>query len=302
MKFVGLLLALVLSTPAFAGFQGINGATNLGVFNKVTCSTGLSCTKVGDQFKIVSSPSISTGSLSITGANDTDDAYIEMKADRGDDNADFWKLSSVAATNSLIAYSKTSGSYVAKWTLTTAGNMTLAGTSTVTGTTTMTGGMVVAAGVRTNWGRALTSLTGGTSTTPSATTVYLTQIWVEANSSITGIKVNSAATVGTNKYIVALFDSTGTPVANSALAGVTTANANAYQTIAFTTPYAAVGPGVYWIALYVNGTTDRFFSLPAASEGGGKAGTVTAQTFGTVAAVTLPTTFTADVGPVAFTY
>ncbi len=52
----------------------------------------------------------------------------------------------------------------------------------------------------------------------------------------------------------------------------------------------------------MNGTTDRFRSLPASMEGRGLAGSVTGQTFGTVVAITPPTTFTADKGPVAFVY
>lgn len=154
----------------------------------------------------------------------------------------------------------------------------------------------------TNFGRGLDSLTGGTSTTPSATTVYMTQIQIHGSVTLTGIKVNNAATVGTNKYIAVLFDNTGAVVAKSALAGVTTAGASVYQALPFTATVAVTGPGIYWIGLYVNGTTDRFYTLPASKEGGGLAGSVTGQTFGTVVAVTPPTTFTADKGPVAFTY
>jgi hypothetical protein len=181
-------------------------------------------------------------------------------------------------------------------------SLTLSSTLGVTGATTLTGGLTVAAGQRVNYGRGLGSLTGGTSTTPSATTVYLTQIFVEANTTLTGIKLNNAATVGTNKYVVALFDSSGAVVANSALAGVLSAGANVYQAIPFTATYAVKGPGIYWIGLYVDGATDRFYSLPAFDESRGLAGSVTGQTFGTVASVTLPTSFTADKGPVAFTY
>ena len=186
---------------------------------------------------------------------------------------------------------------------TTGTTLDLSSTLSVTGTSTLTGGVVASSGQFKNYnGWASPTLTSGTSTTPSTTTVYLSQIFVAANATLTGIKINNGATVGTDKYIVALFNSAGTPVANSALAGTTTSGANVYQTIPFTATYAAVGPAVYWIALYVNGTTDRFFSVPAVGEHAGLAGSVTGQTFGTVAAVTLPTTFTADKGPVAFTY
>lgn len=142
----------------------------------------------------------------------------------------------------------------------------------------------------------------GTSTTPGATTVYLTQIYIPYAVRLTGVAVLNAATVGTDKYIVALFNSSGAALANSALAGTTTSGASVYQAIAFTAVYDVTAPGTYWLALYVNGTTDRFYSIPTIGQAGGLAGSVTGQTFGTVATVTLPTTFTADKGPIAYTY
>ena len=249
MKMVlGLLTTLItticLASPALAGFQGYNGSTNLGVFNRIKCSTGLTCSVDGDKMKFITTPAMSGTTMS------------------------------------------------------------LSSTLAVTGASTLTGGIANGSGLLKNFSHGFRpdSLTAGTSTTPSATTVYLTQIYVPVNATLTGVKVSNGATVGTDKYIVALFDSAGTPVANSALAGATTSGADVYQAIPFTATYAAKGPGVFWIGLYVNGTTDRFRSIPAAGEYGGYAGSVGTQVFGTVAAVTLPTTFTADKGPVAFTY
>lgn len=216
MKQLFALLTITLFTSfSFAGVRAYQSTTNLGVFANVKCSTGLTCTKVGDKLNMVATPTMST----LT-------------------NFMGWRPS---------------------------------------------------------------TLTSGTSTTPGATTVYMSQVFIPGSVTLTGIKVNNGATVGTDKYIAALFSSSGAVLANSALAGTTTAGADAYQTLAFTSTYAAV-PGVYWIGLYVNGTTDRFRSTPAVGQYGGLAGSVTGQTFGTVAAVTVPTTFTADKGPVAFTY
>jgi hypothetical protein len=149
----------------------------------------------------------------------------------------------------------------------------------------------------------VTATTGiGTSTSGSATTVFLTQVFIDNNATLTGIAVNNGATVGTNKYIVALFNSSGTPLANSALAGTNTAGASAWQKIAFTSTVAVVGPATYYVGVYMNGATDNFFTIPAAGEYVGTAGTNTGQTFGTVAAVTVPTTFTAGQGPIVHTY
>lgn len=52
------------------------------------------------------------------------DAYILLQADQSDDNGDDWKIESDQATNSLIISNDTSGSQVAKLTITTAGVMT----------------------------------------------------------------------------------------------------------------------------------------------------------------------------------
>lgn len=167
----------------------------------------------------------------------------------------------------------------------------------------MSGGLDVSSGQFTRFASFIPgTATSGTSTTPGVTTVYLTQVYVNANAVLTGVGISNGATVGTDKYVVALFNSSGVAVANSATAGATTSGADAWQQIAFTATYTATGPGVYWIGLYVNGTTDRFRSIPALGAYAGLAGSATGQTFGTVATVTLPTTFTADKGPVSYLY
>lgn len=183
------------------------------------------------------------------------------------------------------------------------GKLSLVTNGSVSGVITPTSGIAASSGQLTRFTNFKPgTLTAGTSTTPSTTTVYLSQIFIPANATLTGIAINNGATVGTDKYVVALFSSGGAVVANSALAGATTSGADSYQSIDFTSTYAAIGPAVYWIALYVNGTTDRFRTIPAAGAYAGLAGSATGQTFGTAASVTLPTTFTADKGPVAFVY
>lgn len=143
---------------------------------------------------------------------------------------------------------------------------------------------------------------GGTSTTPSATTVYLTQVFVPENTTLTGLAVNNAGTCGTNNYVVALFNASGVAVASSASAGVLCSGTNAWQKIAFATPTAVIGPGIYFAGVYMNGTTDRFYTIPQAGEYVGGAGTVTGQTFGTVSSVAVPTSFTANAGAIVHTY
>jgi len=47
---------LVACAPAFAGFEVFQSTTSLGVVNKVKCSTGMTCTKVGDKLNMVVGP------------------------------------------------------------------------------------------------------------------------------------------------------------------------------------------------------------------------------------------------------
>lgn len=134
MKHLLILASLLFSTSAMAGFQGYNGSSSLGVFNKMKCSTGLTCTKVGDTFSVVSSPTISTGDLSITGA-EAGDATITMAADESDDNGDDWQIKVAASGNAFSLLSNTSGSLVQKWALSTTGVMTLVNSDTLSNAT-----------------------------------------------------------------------------------------------------------------------------------------------------------------------
>lgn len=334
MKKIGLLISLVfLTSMAIAGFHGYQSTTDLGNFNSVKCSTGLTCTKAGDKFVMVSSPAISTSSLSLSSTlSVTGDVAVntnKFNVTAASGNTAIAGTANVVgnfsiATNKFNVTAASGNTTVAgtlgvtgdvavntnKFTVTAssgntlvAGTLAVTGASTFTGAVTHTGGIVASSGTLKNFmGWKPSTLTAGTSTTPSATVVYLTQVYIPANATLTGVYLNNGATVGTNKYIVALFDSSGAVVANSTLSGITTSGADAYQVLAFTGTYAAVGPATYWIGIYVNGTTDRFRSVPAVGQYAGYTGSVSAQTFGTVATITPPTTFTADVGPVAFTY
>lgn len=100
---------------------------------------------------------------------------------------------------------------------------------------------------------------------------------------------------GNVKY--GLFDSAGTNVATTASTAMS--GTDAYQQIAFSAPYAAVGPATYYVALQVDNSTARinmhpFGAFPASKK--------TGETYGTWTSITPPTTFTADVGPMATLY
>lgn len=128
-KFLAMMFFTVLTTcfmlPAHA-FNGYSGSTYLGVFPDLQCSTGLTCTKVGGKMRIVSSPTISTGDLTITGL-EAANATVTLKADESDDSGDDWLMSSVATGNAFTLSNDTSGSQVAKFTLSTAGEASLTG-------------------------------------------------------------------------------------------------------------------------------------------------------------------------------
>lgn len=142
----------------------------------------------------------------------------------------------------------------------------------------------------------------GTSTVPVAGTTYCADVFIPRNVTLTGIGILNAGTVGTDKWAVGLYASAGgTVLANSALAGTTTAGANAFQEIAFTGTYAAVGPARYWACGQLNGTTDRFRTV-AADTYIDVLTKSTAGAFGTFPSLTVPTTFTADTGIVAYVY
>lgn len=53
-------IVLFFAMTAFAGFRGYQNTTDLGIFQTVKCSTGLSCTKVGDKLQVVSGSALAT--------------------------------------------------------------------------------------------------------------------------------------------------------------------------------------------------------------------------------------------------
>ncbi len=147
----------------------------------------------------------------------------------------------------------------------------------------------------------VTLATLGNDTTPVSGTIYLAQINIPVGFVVTNISCLNGSAAATDKYVYGLYNgSNGALIASTALAGVTAANTNVFQTvIPLTAPYtAALTNGIYYIALQTNGTTTRFRTITA----NGANDLTKSQTgvFGTLPQITLPTTFTVNVGPICF--
>lgn len=128
---------------------------------------------------------------------------------------------------------------------------------------------------------------------------YFTSVAVNYTGKLTGIQVLVGSTGGTDKWLVELHDSKGALVATSATAGVTVGAAGTVMQIAFTAPYNAA-PGTYFLVIQSNGTTAKIaaWNYPGLPLLTGSA----TGTFGTGAAITPPTAYTAGQGPFASLY
>lgn len=130
MKRIALFLGIMLSTTmAYAGFQAYNGTTSLNIFDKIQCSTGLTCTRSNGRLLMVSSPTVSGAAITIQGIEATD-GILNISTDDSDDNGDDWAIKSEATGNALNFLNDTSGSLVSKFKISTAGNLTIVGTVT----------------------------------------------------------------------------------------------------------------------------------------------------------------------------
>jgi hypothetical protein len=176
-------------------------------------------------------------------------------------------------------------------------------TATVTGALTPTGGVAAAGGLAVGpnlfhtGGMPARVSTDGTDATPVATEVYIAQVFIPANTTITGVAVMNGS-VASGNLKVGLADSTGAVVATSASTAM--AGTDAYQRAPFTAPYAAKGPATYYVLLFIDNTTARFNTH---TFGDFRTGKQTGQTYATgFTTITPPTTFTTALGPIASLY
>lgn len=138
--------------------------------------------------------------------------------------------------------------------------------------------------------------TTGTDTTPSVTEEYVAQVFVPVNCQVTGVSVLNGSAVAGNMQI-ALYDSNGGIVATTA--STAASGTAAYQKVPFTAVQDLRGPAQYFIGVQNNNTSNR---LRTHALGNFPASKKTGQTYGTFTALTVPTTFTTGVGPIADLY
>lgn len=137
--------------------------------------------------------------------------------------------------------------------------------------------------------------TYGTDSTPVITETYIAQVDVPHACTVTGIAVfNGSVASGNIKCAIA--DDQGRIIGQTASTAM--AGTDAYQRVPFTETYDLVG-GTYFILQQVDNTTARINTHTLGNAGCSKK---TGETYGTFTTITPPTTFTANLGPVASLY
>ncbi len=136
----------------------------------------------------------------------------------------------------------------------------------------------------------------GTDAVSSIDTYYWSEGYNPAERTVTNVAcLNGTTGVGTDLQIFAIWNSAGTPLGWTALAGTTPATADVFQSIALVTPIT-LPAGRVFAGFVVNGTTTPHQTIATATYPN-YTGT-TAGTFGAaVPSITPTTTTTAGVGP-----
>lgn len=147
--------------------------------------------------------------------------------------------------------------------------------------------------------------TSGTDTTPAEKKLFVTSVFVPTYKVIKGIGFLVGSVGGTNKAVAGLFSSTGAVLAKSSetTEGTVVGTAAEIQELTLSTEYAANGPGLYYVGITMNGNTARLRTIPVNTAGSNVYTTeATLATKNVLAAITAPTTFTGDKGPVAWVF
>lgn len=296
------IIADTTGNATFAGTMDITGnvAVNTNKFN-VTASSGN--TTVAGTLGVTSDVAVNTNKFNVTASsgNTTVAGTLGVTGD-------------VAVNTNKFNVTASSGNTTVAGTLGVTGAATLSdtlavtSTSAFTGAITPTGGVAAAGGfsysprnVHTG-GNPASASTDGTNLSVVVTELYVAECQILANCTVTGVAVFwGDATEGNAK--VMLFDSAGTRVAISASTDVSAYTTDSYGSrIAFSAPYAAKGPATYYVGVIADTNTNRINTHVLGNFGAGKITGLVYATESGYASITVPTTFTTGLGPIATLY
>lgn len=147
--------------------------------------------------------------------------------------------------------------------------------------------------------------TSGTDTTPAEKKLFVTSLFLPANKTIKGIGYLVGSVGGTNKAVAGLWNSAGTLLAHSSetTEGTLVGTAAEKQELPLTAEYKAVGPGMYFIGVTMNGNTARLRCIPKNTAGENVLSEeITLAAKNVLANITAPTAFKEDKGPIGWIY
>lgn len=139
--------------------------------------------------------------------------------------------------------------------------------------------------------------TTGTDTTPVTTEMYMAEVDVRENCTITGVAVLMGSASGGNVQI-SLYDISGYPIVAAQTASTAQSVTAGYQSFDLAAPYTAL-PGTLYVGVQFNNVAARFRSHILGVFKGGK---ITGGTYGSFPNVTLPSGFTTGLAPIACLY
>lgn len=173
-----------------------------------------------------------------------------------------------------------------------------------TGVVTSTGGFAAVSGLTISPKLIMTgnwkplAITDGSETVCTITDSYVTEIFIPATTTVTGVSVVNATAVAGNIQI-GLADSTGAPITAARSASTAASGTAVYQRVPFAAPYVAAGPATYYIQLQCSNTGYKFRTHTV---GDFSAQVQTSGTYGTFVSFTPSGSFSTTVAPVASLY
>lgn len=300
------------------GTLGVTGVTTLTA--ALNANGGIACDT--DKFTVADTTgnTVVGGTLGVTGnvAVNTDKFTVAASSGNTLVAGTLAVTSDVAVATNKFTVDAASGNTLVAGTLSATGDVAIntnkfnitasSGATAVAGALTPTGGVAAAGGfsatarnVHTGCKPASAS-TDGTNLSVVVTELYVAEVFIPANCTVTGVAVFwGDATEGNAK--VMLFNSAGSRVAISASTDVSGYTADSYGTnIAFSAPYAAVGPATYYVGVIGDNSGNRINTHVLGAFGAGKITGLVYATEAGYASITVPTTFTTGLGPYASLY